>query len=197
MPQWLIDLFARYGYAAVFGGVFLENTGLPIPGETVLLAAAAIAHDGTLRLPLVILTAIAGATLGDNLGFFIGRRGGRRLAERYGARLGFTPRRLRQFDAFFARHGGRTVFFARFITGLRVVGAVLAGGSGMRWPAFLFYNACGAVTWCTVVAAVGYAFGHSWQLLEKWVGRTSLIALLAVAVAAALFLARGRWASSS
>jgi undecaprenyl-diphosphatase len=197
VPQWLIDLFARYGYAAVFGGVFLENTGLPIPGETVLLAAAAIAHDGTLRLPLVILTAIAGATLGDNLGFFIGRRGGRRLAERYGARLGFTPRRLRQFDAFFARHGGRTVFFARFITGLRVVGAVLAGGSGMRWPAFLFYNACGAVTWCTVVAAVGYAFGHSWQLLEKWVGRTSLIALLAVAVAAALFLARGRWASSS
>ena len=197
MPQWLTDLFARYGYAAVFGGVFLENTGLPVPGETTLLAAAALAHSGMLRLPLVILTAIAGATLGDNLGFFIGRHGGRRLAERYGARLGFTPTRLRQFDAFFARHGGRTVFIARFVTGLRVVGAVLAGGSGMRWPSFLFYNACGAIVWCTVVALAGYTLGHSWQLLEKWVGRTSLIALAAVGVIVAVIVMRQRRSASS
>jgi membrane protein DedA with SNARE-associated domain len=197
VPQWLTDLFARYGYAAVFGGVFLENTGLPIPGETTLLAAAALAHAGTLRLPLVIATAIAGATLGDNLGFFIGRHGGRRLAERYGARLGFTPVRLRQFDAFFARHGGRTVFFARFITGLRVVGAVLAGGSGMRWPAFIFYNACGAAVWCTVIAVVGYTLGHSWEVLEKWVGRSGLAALVAVVVVAAVLIVRHRRSASS
>ncbi len=197
MPQWLIDLFARYGYAAVFGGVFLENTGLPVPGETTLLAAAALAHNGTLRLQFVILTAIAGATLGDNLGFLIGRHGGRRLAERYGARLGFTPRRLRQFDAFFVRHGGRTVFIARFITGLRVVGAVLAGGSGMRWPVFLFYNACGAVVWCTAVALAGYTLGHSWELLERWVGRTGLIALIVVVGVVVVFAARRRRSDSS
>lgn len=196
MPQWLIDLFGRYGYAAVFGGVFLENTGLPVPGETTLLAAAALAHAGTLRLQWVILTAIAGATLGDNLGFFIGRHGGRRLAERYGARLGFTSTRFRQFDAFFARHGGRTVFIARFVTGLRVVGAVLAGGSGMRWPTFVFYNACGAVVWCTVIGLVGYTLGHSWELLEKWVGRTSLIALVAVGILFAIVVARRRRTSA-
>jgi membrane protein DedA with SNARE-associated domain len=192
VPQWLTDLFARYGYATVFAGVFLENTGLPVPGETALLAAAALAHSGTLHLPWVILTAIAGATLGDNLGFFIGRRGGRRLAERYGGRLGFTTTRLRQFDAFFARHGGRTVFVARFITGLRVVGAVLAGGSGMPWLSFIFYNACGAIVWCSVVGIVGYTLGHSWELLEKWVGRTSLIALAGFGVLVAIFVARSR-----
>src|SRR6185369_11569112 len=120
--------------------------------ETALLAGAALAHSGQLSLVWVIVTAIAGATLGDNLGFFIGRRGGRRLAERHGWRIGLTPARLVEFDRFFHRHGPKTVFAARFITGLRVVGAVLAGGSGMRWPVFLVYNASGALVWCTAVA---------------------------------------------
>src|SRR6478609_424239 len=113
MPEWLLDLFARYGYAVVFGGVFLENTGLPIPGETMLLAGAALAHYGQLSLGWVILTAIAGATLGDNLGFFIGRRGGRQIAERHGWRIGLTPTLLHRFDRFFAQHGPKTVFAAR------------------------------------------------------------------------------------
>jgi len=191
VPQWLLDLFARYGYAVVFAGVFLENTGLPVPGETMLLAGAALAHGGTLSLPLVIVTAIAGATLGDNLGFLIGRRGGRRLVERFGARFGLTPVRLCEFDAFFARHGGRTVFIARFIAGLRVIGAVLAGASGMRWPAFVFYNATGAVVWCIAVAAAGYALGHSWDALERWIGRTSLIGL-AIVVAILVWMTRRR-----
>ena len=94
MPQWLLDLFSRYGYAVVFAGVFLENMGLPVPGETTLLAGSALAHFGQLSIERVILTAIAGATLGDNLGFFIGRRGGRRLLERYGQRIGLTRGRL-------------------------------------------------------------------------------------------------------
>jgi membrane protein DedA with SNARE-associated domain len=192
VPPWILDLFARYGYAVVFFGVFLENTGLPVPGETMLLAGAALSHNGLLSLPLVIVTAIAGATLGDNLGFFIGRRGGRRLVERYGARIGFTPQRLAQFDRFFVRHGGRTVFIARFITGLRVVGAVLAGASEMRWPAFLAYNAAGAVAWCTAVAAAGFALGRSWTLLERWIGRTSLIALAIVIAAAVVIMLKNR-----
>src|SRR3954463_387641 len=105
MPAWLLDLFARYGYAVVFGGVFLENTGLPVPGETALLAGAALAHFGQLSLTRVIITAIAAATLGDTLGFFIGRHGGRRIAVRHGWRVGLTPRLLETFDAFFAKHG--------------------------------------------------------------------------------------------
>ena len=192
MPEWLLSLFARYGYAVVFAGVFLENTGLPVPGETALLAGAALAHNGQLSLLWVIVNAIAGATLGDNLGFFIGRRGGRRIAERHGWRIGLTPDRLAEFDRFFHRHGPKAVFAARFITGLRVVGAVLAGGSGMAWPTFLFFNATGAVVWCTAVAFAGYSLAYSWQTLERWIGRTSLIALALVVAIGAVGLVRAR-----
>ena len=192
MPVWLLDLFARYGYAVVFGGVFLENTGLPVPGETALLAGAALAHHGQLSLFWVIVTAITAAILGDNLGFFIGRRGGRRIAERHGWHIGLTRERLIQFDRFFERHGPKTVFAARFITGLRVVGAVLAGGSGMAWPTFLFYNASGAIVWCTTVAFAGYSLAYSWDTLERWIGRTGLVALALVIVVGLIGFARAR-----
>jgi len=192
MPAWLLDLFARYGYAVVFAGVFLENTGLPVPGETTLLAGAALAHFGQLSLGWVIVTAIAAAILGDNLGFFIGRRGGRRLAERHGWRIGLTPERLLEFDGFFLRHGPKSVFAARFITGLRVVGAVLAGGSGMKWPQFLFFNATGAVVWCTVIASAGYWLAYSWTTLERWVGRSGLAALALVAAIGIIGWVRAR-----
>ena len=192
MPAWLLDLFASYGYAVVFAGVFLENMGLPVPGETALLAGAALAHFGQLSLGRVIATAIAAAILGDNLGFFIGRHGGRGIAERHGWRIGLTPDRLREFDRFFQRHGPKTVFAARFITGLRVVGALLAGGSGMQWPQFLFFNATGAVVWCTAVAAAGYSLAYSWETLERWIGRSGLVALALVAAVGIIGWMRAR-----
>ena len=195
MPAWLLDLFARYGYAVVFAGVFLENTGLPVPGETALLAGAALAHHGQLSLGWVIVVAIIAATCGDNLGFFIGRRGGRRIAERYGGRIGITRRRLEEFDQFFERHGPKTVFVARFITGLRVVCAVLAGGSGMSWSTFIAYNAAGAVVWCMTIAFAGYSLAYSWDTLERWIGRTGLVGLvvvLALAIAAFVRTRRAR-----
>jgi membrane protein DedA with SNARE-associated domain len=191
VPAWIIDLFARYGYAVVFVGVFLENSGVPVPGETALLAGGALAHAGRLSLSWVIVTAVCGATLGDNVGFWIGRRGGRTLAERYGAHVGLTRRRLVQFDRFFDRHGAKTVFIARFVTGLRVACAVLAGGSGMPWRTFLFYNATGAVAWATAVGVAGYLLGQSWNLLVEWIGRTSLAALVIV-VLTAILVARRR-----
>jgi membrane protein DedA with SNARE-associated domain len=186
VPEWIVDLFARYGYAVVFVGVFLENSGLPVPGETALLAGAALAHYGRLSLPRVIATAIVAAILGDNLGFFVGRRLGRGLIERHGRRIGLTQSRLAQFNGFFARHGAKTVFIARFITGLRVFCAVLAGASELRWPTFLFYNATGAIVWSTTIGLVGYALGESWDRLEHLVGRSGLIAFVIV-VALALF----------
>jgi membrane protein DedA with SNARE-associated domain len=197
LPQWLHDLFTQYGYAVVFLGVFLENTGLPVPGETTLLAGAALAHFGELSLPRVILVAMGGAILGDNLGFLIGRRGGRQFIERFCGRLGLTAARLRRFDQFFERHGPRTVFIARFITGLRVFGAVLAGASRMRWRDFLLYNALGALAWCTVIGAAGYTLAHSWELLEKWIGRTGLVGLAIVAALALIAVARSRRAMPS
>jgi len=192
VPQWLVDLFARYGYAVVFAGVFLENTGVPVPGETVLLSGSALAHNGTLALRGVVVTAVAAAILGDNLGFWLGRRGGRRWAERYGPRIGLGPATLEEFDRFFERHGPKTVFVARFITGLRVVGALLAGGSGLPWRVFLVYNAAGAIVWCTAVAMAGYALGQSWELLERWIGRVGLVGSALVVILAAVWFARDR-----
>lgn len=197
MPDWIVDLFTRYGYAVVFVGVFLENAGLPVPGETVVLVGAALAHYGRLSLPLVMVTAMGGAVLGDNLGFFIGRRAGRGFAERFGPYVGLTPRRLNQFDRFFERYGGRTVFIARFITGLRVFGALLAGASGLRWPVFLFYNASGAIVWAIAVGIAGYTLAESWDVLERWIGRSGLIALAAVAVLLVVALMRARRANES
>ena len=172
--------------------MFLENTGLPVPGETALLGGAALAHFGRLSLGWVIVAAMVAAVLGDNLGFAIGRRFGRGLAERHGWRVGLTRARLAQFDRFFERHGARTVFIARFITGLRVFCAVLAGASGLAWPTFLFYNAAGAIVWSIAVAMAGYALAYSWDTLERWIGRSGLIGLALVVVFVAIGVVRAR-----
>ena len=192
MPEWIVDLFARYGYAVVFVGVFLENSGLPVPGETALLAGAALSHYGRLALPWVIVTAMMAAILGDNLGFLLGRRFGRGFIERHGRRVGLTPQRLAMFDRFVQRHGARTIFIARFVTGLRVFGAVLAGASDLPWPTFLFWNATGAVAWSITFGVVGYALGQSWDTLERWIGRSGLIAFAIVAAAAVVAVLRAR-----
>jgi membrane protein DedA with SNARE-associated domain len=196
VPAWLVDLFARYGYAVVFVGVFLENAGLPVPGETALLAGAALSRSGALFLPWVIATAIVGAIFGDNIGFLVGRRGGRALLERFGSKIGLTPGRLVEFDRFFDKHGAKTVFIARFVTGLRVFGAVLAGASDLPWGRFLLYNATGAVAWATTFGAVGYFLAYSWETLEEWIGRSGLVLLAAVAIIAVVAVLRRRRASA-
>ena len=192
MPAWLTDLFARYGYFVVFFGILLENAGVPVPGETILLAGAALARFGHLSLPWVVVVAIAGAVVGDNIGFLIGRRGGRVLIERHGGRLGLTSARLAQFDAFFTKHGAKTVFIARFVTGLRVVAAVLAGASTMSWNTFLLFNATGAVAWASTFGAVGYLLGYSWETIERWIGDLGLAFLIVLAVAAVVAIVRSR-----
>jgi membrane protein DedA with SNARE-associated domain len=192
VPPWLLDLFARYGYAVVFVGVLLENAGVPVPGETALLGGAAMAQFGRLSLSGVILTAIAAAIIGDSVGFLVGRYGGRAIVARHGWKIGVTRARLRQFDDFFEHYGPQTVFIARFVTGLRVVGAVLAGGSGLDWRTFLLYNALGALVWSTVVAAAGYSLAYSWDTLERWIGRSGVIALVVVAVVGTFMFIRWR-----
>ena len=192
MPAWLTDLFARYGYFVVFFGVLLENAGVPVPGETILLAGAALARFGHLSLPNVIVVAIIGAVLGDNIGFFIGRRGGRLLLERRGWVFGLNPARLAQFDTFFNRHGAKTVFIARFVTGLRVVGAVLAGASTLPWGRFLVFNIAGAAAWATTFGFVGYALGYSWDTIERWIGHLGLVLLVVIGAVAAVAFVRSR-----
>jgi membrane protein DedA with SNARE-associated domain len=197
VPAWLLDLFTKYGYGAVVVGVLLEGAGVPIPGETMLLAGAVLAHSGRLSLPLVVLSAICGGLAGDNLGFFIGRRGGRWIVERYGAPLGLTPERMAEFDRFFERHGPRTIFVARFVTGLRVVCAVLAGGSGISWPIFAIYNAAGVATWSVAIGLVGYLVGESWSRLERLVGTTGLVLLAGAILVGGFLIFRARRAHTS
>jgi len=192
VPAWLTDLFARYGYFVVFFGVLLENAGIPVPGETILLAAAALSRFGHLSIVSVVIVAITAAVLGDNIGFYIGRRGGRLLLERKGRLFGLTPARLAQFDGFFDRHGAKTVFIARFVTGLRVVGAILAGASTMAWSHFLIFNAAGAVAWATTFGTVGYLLGYSWETIERWIGHLGLVFLALIAVGGVVAFLRSR-----
>ncbi len=193
MPEWLGSLLSQYGYPIVFLGVLLENAGVPVPGETILLAAGFLAHRGLFSLPWVIGLAVVAAILGDNAGYWIGRRGGRPLAERYGPLVGLTPTRLVALDAFFARHGARTVFFARFVTGVRVFAALFAGISRLPWRWFLVYNAAGALAWATAVGLAGDLFGQSWDLLHRWLGRAGLFAVGVVIAVALVALGRRYW----
>jgi membrane protein DedA with SNARE-associated domain len=147
---------ARYGYLALAASVLLENAGVPVPGETMLLTAAALASQGRLSIVVVALVAATAAIAGDNIGFAVGRAGGRPLLERFGRWVLITPERLDGMDRFFERRGAAAVYFARFVPALRVVGALGAGASLMPWRTFLLFNALGAVSWAAVVSALGY-----------------------------------------
>jgi membrane protein DedA with SNARE-associated domain len=184
--QTLLDLFAQYGYWVVFFGVMLENAGLPVPGETILLAAGFASALGMFHLPLVMLIAATGAVIGDNIGYWVGHYYGRSVFEKFGRFVFLTPARLARMDAFFARHGSKTIFVARFITGLRVFAALFAGASRMPWRTFFLYNVSGAVVWAIVIGAIGHIFGDSWPILEKWIGRSGVILLASVLVIAVI-----------
>ena len=172
-----------YGYWAVFFGVMLENAGVPVPGETILLIAGYFAATGEFHLPLVMLIAATGAVIGDNIGFAIGHHYGRGFLLRVGRFFFLTPKRLEHMEDYFENHGNKTILVARFITGLRVFAALLAGASRkMPWRVFVCYNIAGAVLWSVVITTLGYLFGASLPLLVKWVGRSGTILLIVVIV---------------
>lgn len=179
----LLGLFLRFGYPVVFLGVLAESAGVPLPGETILLAAGFFASEGRFQLGWVVLAAALGGVLGDNMGYVLGARIARPFLARRGRFLLLTPPRLRAMEAFFARHGDKTVLLARFISGVRVVGAIFAGLSRMPWRVFVLYNAAGAFLWAASIGLLGFFFGKSWDLLEKWVGLGGLIALGVVGLA--------------
>ena len=137
----------QFGYLAVVGLVLIEDFGVPVPGETVLILAAVYAGTGRLNIVLVALLGFCGAVIGDNIGFAIGHFGGRPLVERYGRYIFLTPARLDKATGFFDRHGGKIIIVARFIEGLRQANGIIAGISGMHWARFLLFNAIGAALW--------------------------------------------------
>ena len=189
MPD-ILDLLRgfliQYGYGAVAAALLLENAGVPVPGETVLLLASFLAYSRhELRLPYIIAVGICAATVGDNLGFGIGYYGGRPLLERY-ERILHVPRRvLLKGERLFARYGAFTIFFARFIFGLRVIAGPLAGVLRMPWREFVLYNLLGAALWVSVISTLGYLFGRHWDLLLHCMNRVN-IAVIAAAAALGL-----------
>jgi membrane protein DedA with SNARE-associated domain len=168
-----------YGYWAVFFGVMLENAGVPVPGETILLIAGYFASTGKFNIALVMVIAATGAVIGDNIGFAIGHHYGRNVLLRIGRFFFLTPKRFEHMESYFKRHGNKTILVARFITGLRVFAALLAGASKMPWRLFFIYNVTGAILWSVVITTLGYLFGQSLPLLIKWVGRSGTIMLVA------------------
>src|SRR2546423_1153452 len=180
--QLIEQYMLAYGYWAVFFGVMLENAGLPVPGETILLVAGYFASTGVFRVPLVMLVAATGAVIGDNIGFAIGHHFGRGFLLKVGRFFFLTPKRFEHMENYFKSHGNKTILVARFITGLRVFAALLAGASKMPWRVFFVYNVAGAVLWSVVITTLGYLFGQSLPLLIKWVGRSGTIILIAVIV---------------
>jgi membrane protein DedA with SNARE-associated domain len=172
----LMHLLASYGYLAVLLFVAIESTGIPFPGETILLVAAiAAGTTHQLSIALVIVAAAVGAILGDNLGFWVGREGGYRLLHRYGRYIRLEERRLKLGQYLFLKHGGKVVFFGRFVAVLRAWAAFLAGTNRMRWPRFLLFNAAGGIVWATLYGLGGYFLGDN---IHRLVGPVGIVLLV-------------------
>ena len=172
-----------YGYLVVFLLVMLESIGLPVPGETALIGAALYAGStGKLEIWAVIAVAIAGAIIGDNIGFSIGRYGGAKLLLRHGHKIGLHEGRLKIGIWLFRRHGGK-VFWGRFVSILRTYAAFLAGTNQMAWGRFLVFNAAGAVVWATAFGVAYYVFGSALQKLSTTIDITLGVAGVAILVA--------------
>lgn len=187
----LTQLLTSYGYWAVLVFVAIESTGIPFPGETMLLAASIYAGTTQhLSLPIIIIAAATGAILGDNLGFFVGYQGGFRVLRRYGRYIHLDERKLKLGIYLFRRHGGKVVFFGRFVAVLRAWAAFLAGVNRMRWPRFLAFNAAGGMLWATVYGIGGYVLGENVHRFAGIVGKVTLVLAALLLLAGILWLRR-------
>jgi membrane-associated protein len=190
MSHHIIDLLrgllVQYGYWAVAIALLLENAGIPVPGETILLMASFLAfseHD--LRIRWIIVVGTLAATAGDNLGFALGHYGGRPLLARYQHIFRIRDQTLARGERIFGRYGPVTVFFARFVFGMRIIAGPLAGVLRMPWRKFLLFNFLGASLWVTVISGAGYLFGQQLQRVEHG------LKLFDIAVAVVVVLALG------
>jgi membrane protein DedA with SNARE-associated domain len=191
--DFLRNAVVQYGYWAVGAALLLENAGVPVPGETILLLATFLAYsEHDLSLPWIIVVATIAATLGDNLGFALGYYGGRPLLLRYQTIFRIKGTTIARGEELFAKYGGVTVFFARFIFGMRIVAGPMAGVLRMAWGRFLLFNFLGAVVWVTVISTVGFLFGRHWNRLEEALKRADVVALVVVILIAAFLWWRKR-----
>jgi membrane protein DedA with SNARE-associated domain len=157
----------------------LESSGVPLPGETALITAAFLASQGHFDIVLVIVLAAVAAIVGDNIGYWLGRLGGRRLLMRWGLLARYAERALPAGERFFAKHGGKTIFLARFLAVLRIFGAWIAGMTRMDWGRFLFWNAAGGICWATGFGLAAYYFSKgAIEAVARWGTIAGIVALL-------------------
>ncbi len=187
--EMLRNAVVHYGYWAVGGILLLENLGLPLPGETVLLLASFVAYsEHDLQLRWIILVGTMVATLGGSLGFALGQYGGRPLLTRYQTLFRIQDATLARGEDLFARYGAVTIFFARFVFGMRIIAGPMAGVLRMPWRKFLVFNFLGAGVWVTVVSGAGYLSGRHWVRLERDIKRfDGVVLVVALVVAASLW----------
>jgi membrane protein DedA with SNARE-associated domain len=185
--EWIEHIAVTYGYAAIFLVVMMESAGVPLPGETTLVSAAIYAgtHD-SLHIQYVIASAAAGAIVGDNLGFWVGREFGTHILVKWGDLVGLDERKRRLGQYLFARHGGKIVFFGRFVALLRAFAALLAGVNRLAPWRFFLFNAAGGIVWASVFGLGGYLFGEGIHHIAGPLGW----AMLAIALICAVWLWR-------
>ena len=184
----LHPFIAQYGYLAVALLVALESAGVPMPGETALVSAAVFAGQGTLNISLVIVCAALAAILGDNAGYWVGREFGFPLVYKYGSAIRIDEGRLKVAQYLFLRHGGKIVFFGRFVAILRAFAAFLAGVNHLPWPRFLIFNALGGVIWATIFGLGGYFLGLAFEHYARPVGLAALLCAIVGAFMAHRFV---------
>src|SRR3954454_82543 len=164
----LEGMLQHWGYAGVAFFIFFEDFGIPLPGETMLIAAALYAGTGGLNIILVGIIGFVAAVLGDNVGYVIGRWGGRELVERFGKYVFLTPARFDHAEEFFAKHGGKIVVIARFVEGLRQLNGIIAGTVEMPWHRFVLFNAIGAAAWVGLWTTLGYYAGDHVETISRY-----------------------------
>jgi membrane protein DedA with SNARE-associated domain len=187
---YLAPVLTNYGYFAVGGFITLEDFGVPVPGETILIAAAVYAGAGKLNVVAVGIVAVLAAIIGDNIGYTIGYFGGRALVLRFGKYVFLTSERLDKAERFFDHYGSLVVTFARFVEGLRQANGIVAGTIRMHWLRFLIFNALGAVLWVGLWTSVGYLAGDHITAIYDTITRYSLYLLIALGVVVAALIVR-------
>ncbi|MEV6208194.1 DedA family protein [Kitasatospora sp. NPDC051914] len=187
---YLAPLLDDYGYLAVGLLVLLDNCGIPVPGQTVLVLAAVYAGTGRMSIAAVVAIAIAAAVVGDCLGYLIGRTGGHAFVHRWGRYVALTPARMARAEGFFERNGGKVVTVARFVDGLRQTNGIIAGTTGMAWRRFLPANIAGAVLWVGVWATLGYVLGTDIGTVYERALRYQVYLLAALGAVAGLMVLR-------
>jgi membrane-associated protein len=186
--DFLREFLVHYGYWGVAAALLLENAGIPVPGETVLLLASFLAYsEHELSLAWIIVVGTCAATIGDNIGFALGHYGGRPLLNRYRSVFRISENVVQRGEALFQRFGSVTIFFSRFLFGMRVIAGPLAGVLRMHWKKFAVFNFLGAVVWVSCISLIGYFFGRNWSALAEYLDQFQIALLIVAALAILLW----------